>query len=274
MLLGTKHVVEKEFHGQTLSFESGYVAKQASGSVLVRSGESVVLVTCVLGEEKGGDFLPLTIDYVEKTYAAGKIPGGFFKREGRLSEKETLTSRFIDRPCRPMFKKGFTSEIQVVATVLSADPEVDTDVLALCGASAAISISPIPFDGPLAGVRVARNKGQLVINPAVSQQDDCDLNFIVAGTRDAIVMVEGGAAEASEAEVLEALFYAHQEIQSIIAMQDELVQKCGKAKVEFTPREIPGEIVSQIEQATSQKLQSAITVSDKLERKVAIKAVR
>ncbi len=274
MSLGNKVVVERDFHGQSFSFETGYVAKQTSGAVLVRSGESVVLVTCVLGEERGVDFLPLTIDYIEKTYAAGKIPGGFFKREGRLGEKETLTSRFIDRPCRPMFKKGFSSEIQIVATVLSADPEVDTDVLALCGASAAVSISAIPFDGPLAGVRVARHNGQLVINPPVSQFEECDLNFIVAGSRDAIVMVEGGAAEATEAEVLEALFYAHQEIKTIIEMQDELVEKCGKEKVEFTPRELPAEIVAQVEKAVGDKLTSAITVADKLERKKAIKAVR
>ncbi len=272
--LGTPITVETDFHGTHLSFETGKVAKQASGSVIVRSGESVVLVTCVLGDDRGGDFLPLTIDYVEKAYAAGKIPGGFFKREGRLSERETLISRFIDRPCRPLFKKGFGNEIQVVATVLSADPNVDTDVVALCGASAAIAISEIPFDGPVAGVRVARIDGKLCINPTPDELEDQDLNFIVAGTRDAIVMVEGGAHEASEAEVLEALFYAHQEIQKIIALQDELVSKVGKTKIEFVPKEDDAALTQQIESAIKDELLAACVVRDKLERKTAFKAVK
>lgn len=271
--LGTPITAETDFHGTHLSFETGKVAKQAS-SVIVRAGESVVLVTCVLGDDRGADFLPLTIDYVEKAYAAGKIPGGFFKREGRLSERETLISRFIDRPCRPLFKKGFSSEVQVVATVLSADPNVDTDVIALCGASAAISISEIPFDGPVAGVRVARIDGRLCINPTPDELEDQDMNFIVAGTRDAIVMVEGGAHEASESEVLEALFYAHQEIQKIIALQDELVEKAGKQKIEFVPKEDDAALTQQIEAAIKEELLAACVVRDKLERKVAFKAVK
>ncbi|MCI5064711.1 polyribonucleotide nucleotidyltransferase [bacterium] len=272
--LNTPVTVERDFHGQKLSFETGVVAKQTSGSVVVRCGESVVLVTCVLGDDRGVDFLPLTIDYIEKTYAAGRIPGGFFKREGRLTERETLTSRFIDRPCRPLFKKGFSNEIQIVATVLSADPDVDTDVLALCGASAATSISEIPFDGPLAGVRVARINGKLAINPTPEELYDNDLNFIVAGTADAIVMVEGGADQASEADVLEALFFAHQEIQHIIAMQNELVEKVGKEKIEFVPAEKNETLSQEILAFIKDDLAQASVVPDKLERKVALSAVK
>ncbi|MCB0319878.1 MAG: polyribonucleotide nucleotidyltransferase [Bdellovibrionales bacterium] len=274
MSLGEAIVVEREFHGRKISFETGKVAKQASGSVIVRSGETVVLVTAVLGDDKGADFLPLTIDYVEKSYAAGKIPGGFFKREGRLGEKETLTSRFIDRPCRPLFKKGFSSEIQIVATVLSAGPDGETDVLALCGASAAVTISEIPFDGPLAGVRVARRSGKLLINPTERELEAADLNFIVAGTRDAIVMVEGGADQVSEAEVLEALFFAHQEIQKLIDLQEELQRKAGKEKVAFTPKEVDSALQSKISEFAKSRLLEAVQIPDKLKRKEAISLIK
>lgn len=266
------YTVEKDFHANKISFETGRVAKQASGAVLVRSGESVVLVTASLGDERDGDFLPLTIDYVEKTYAAGKIPGGFLKREGRLSERETLISRFIDRPCRPLFPKGFRCEVQVTATVLSADPEVDTDVLALCGASAALTVSEIPFEGPIAGVRVARIDGELVINPTPEKQEKADINYIVAGSKDAIVMVEGGSKEASEKEVLEALFFAHQELQTIIAMQDELHEKAGKDKISFEPYQIDEDLREKVVKLATPKISEAIVVKDKLERKTALKA--
>lgn len=272
--LGTPVVAERDFHGMKLSFETGKVAKQASGAVIVRSGDSCVLVTAVVGGDRGGDFLPLTIDYVEKTYAAGKIPGGFFKREGRLTERETLISRFIDRPCRPLFPEGFHYEVQVVATVLSADPSSDTDVLALCGASTALSLSEAPFEGPIAGVRVARIKGDVKINPPAAELENADLNFIVAGTRDAIVMVEGGAGEASEEEVLEALFYAHQELQAIIAMQDELVAKVGKPKMEFVPRKPSEEIKKGMHALVSADVLKAVQISDKLERRDAISSLK
>lgn len=268
------YVVEKDFHGSTFSYETGRVAKQASGSVLVKQGDSIVLVTACMGDARDGDFLPLTIDYVEKSYAAGKIPGGFFKREGKLSERETLTSRLIDRPCRPLFPEGFNREIQVVATVISADSGNDTDVMAVCGASAALTLSELPFEGPIAAVRVVRIGGKLLINPSVAQLKDAELNFIVAGTKDAIVMVEGGAEEVPEQEVLDALFYAHKELQVLIDMQLELQSKAGKQKIEVEPRETHDDLRSQIEKVVGGKLKEAVQITDKHARRDSIKDIR
>ncbi len=268
------YVVEREFHGRTLRIESGRIAKQAGGSALVTYGESMVLVTACFGAEKDVDFFPLTVDYIEKTYAAGKIPGGFFRREGKLSEKETLVSRLIDRPCRPLFPEGFHREVQVIATVLSADDENDTDVLAMCGASAALSISELPFEGPISGVRVGRVGGKLVINPTKSQLQTSDLNFIVAGSGDAIVMVEGGASEVPEAEVLEALFHAQDQLQIINEMQKELQSKVGKPKMEFTPKEHDAALVKKMSDFVAPKIKEAIRVREKLARRDAIGAAK
>jgi polyribonucleotide nucleotidyltransferase len=264
------HVIEREFHGRVLRIETGRIAKQASGSALVTYGESMVLVTACYGALKDVDFFPLTVDYIEKTYAAGKIPGGFFRREGKLSEKETLVSRLIDRPCRPLFPEGFTREVQVVATVLSADDENDTDVLAVCGASAALTVSELPFEGPIAAVRVARVGGKLVINPTKSQLGSTDLNFIVAGTGDAIVMVEGGAQEVPEADVLGALFHAHEQLQVINEMQRELQAKVGKAKMEFAPPAIDEELYGRMISFVTPLLKTAIKVREKLARRDAV----
>src|SRR6516225_7382889 len=196
--------VEADFHGRRLSIETGKVAKQAGGAALVQFGETVVLVTATAmrSAREGIDFFPLTCDYVEKTFAAGKIPGGFFKREGRPAEKEVLTSRLIDRPVRPLFPKGFRCETQVIATVLSHDRENDPDMISIVGASTALTLSDIPWSGPIAAVRVGRIGGKLVINPGTSQLDDSDLNLIVAAGRDAIVMVEGGTQGLPEALLL------------------------------------------------------------------------
>lgn len=267
-------VIERELFGKTISIETNKVAKQANGSVIVRCGDAVVLVTACMGDPRDVDFLPLTIDYVEKQYAAGKIPGGYFKREGRLSAHETLTSRLIDRPCRPMFPKGLNREIQIIATVLSADEETDTDVLALCGASTALTISDIPFDGPIAGVRVSRVKGELVINPSMSQRDKADLTFIVAGSKDAIVMVEGGADVVPEEEVLDALFFAHKEMQVIIEMQEELRSKVGKEKAEFEPITYDEQLVSSIAEFAEPKISEAVRILDKIERRDSLRAVK
>ena len=266
--------VEIDFHGNKISFESGRIARQAGGSVLVKSADSIVLVTACVGDERPLNFLPLTIDYVEKTYAGGKIPGGFFKREGRLGEKETLTSRFIDRPIRPMFPKGFRHDLQVSATVMSADPTVDTDVLALCGASAALTISEAPFEGPVAGVRVIRKNGELKINPTMEDADSSELNFIVAGTKDAIVMVEGGAQEVPESEILDALFYAHDELQHIIKMQEDLQAKVGKEKIEFVPVELNAELKAKVLELGKDKIIEAVQVEGKFGRGKATKEVR
>ncbi len=267
-------VVEREFHGKKLRIETGRVAKQAAGSALVSYGESVVLVTACFGPEKDVDFFPLTVDYIEKTYAAGKIPGGFFRREGKQSEKETLVSRLIDRPCRPLFPEGFHREVQVVATVLSADDENDTDILAMCGASTALTISELPFEGPMSGVRVARINGKLVINPMRSQLANADLNFIVAGTGDATVMVEGGAQEVPEAEVLEALFYAQEQLQVINEMQRELKSKIGKPTMVVTHAQHDEALISKMTSFLTPKLKEAIKVREKLARRDAVSAAK
>jgi polyribonucleotide nucleotidyltransferase len=268
------YVVERDFHGRTLRIESGRIAKQAGGSALVSYGESMVLVTACFGAEKDVDFFPLTVDYIEKTYAAGKIPGGFFRREGKLSEKETLVSRLIDRPCRPLFPEGFHREVQVIATVLSADDENDTDVLAMCGASAALTISELPFEGPISGVRVGRVGGKLLINPTKTQLQTSDLNFIVAGSDNAIVMVEGGASEVPEAEVLEALFYAQDQLQIINEMQKELHSKVGKPKMEFVAKEYDADLVKKMSDFVAPKIAEAIRVREKLARRDAVGAAR
>ena len=230
-------IVERDFQGRKLTIEVGRLAKQASGSALVRYGDTVVLVTAVSSRDtrEGIDFFPLTVDYQEKTFAAGKIPGGFFKREGRPSEKEVLTSRLIDRPLRPNFPEGFLCETQVIATVLSADRDNDPDMVALIGASAALQVSDIPFHGPLAGVRMGRLDGKLVVNPILEQLEKSDLNLIVACSRDAIVMVEGGGKNVPEDVVLDALFGALDACQMIFDMQDELQKSVGKPKRTVAP---------------------------------------
>lgn len=266
--------VEKEFHGGNFSIETGRIAKQASGAVLVRYFDSVVLVTACMGEEKEGDFFPLTIDYVEKTYAAGKIPGGFLKREGKLSDAETLVSRLIDRPCRPLFPDGFNREVQVIATVMSADGEHDTDVLALCGASAALSVSEIPFEGPIAAVRVCRINGELKINPSPAERENADLNYIVAGSRDAIVMVEGGSKEVPENEVLDALLFAHKELQALIDLQEDLVKQGGKEKIVFEHVKYNEKLFEDVKKFIASDFENAVQIKEKLARGKALKEVK
>src|SRR5262245_33645441 len=214
---------------KALSFETGKLAKQAGGSVVVRYGDSVVLVTAcrAANAREGIDFLPLTVDYREYTYASGRIPGGFFKREGKPAEKEVLTSRCIDRPIRPLFPSGWRYETQVIALVLSADQENDTDVLAITGASAALAVSEIPFEKTIAGVRVGLVNGQYIVNPTFQQRKESKLDIIVAGTADGLVMVEAGASEVSEAQVIEALETAHAAIKQIVAGIDALASEVG-----------------------------------------------
>ncbi|MBL7207399.1 MAG: polyribonucleotide nucleotidyltransferase, partial [Desulfobacterales bacterium] len=219
-----ENIYKAEVGGRILSISSGKIAKQASGSVVVQYGETIVLVSAVSSrEERDVSFLPLSVEYQEKIYAAGRIPGNYFRRElGRPSEKETLTARLIDRPIRPLFPKGYCSETQIIALVLSMDQENDPDILAMAGASAALEISDIPFAGPIACVRVGRIDGKLVTNPLISEYEHCDINIIVAGSETGIVMVEGSANVVNEADLLEAIFYGHEALKPIIDMQKEL----------------------------------------------------
>ena len=260
--------VELEFHGRPLSIEIGKLAKQADGAALVRYGETVVLVTAVAAKDLklDTDFFPLTVDYQEKTFAAGKIPGGFFKREGRPSEKEILTCRLIDRSIRPLFSEGLRCETQVIATVLSADRENDPDIVAMLGASIALHLSDIPFNGPLAGVRVGRNHGEWVINPTQAQLDESDLDIFLSGSKDAIVMVEGGAQVVPEDEILEALFAGHQAIQPLIEIQEQLCREIGKPKREVPLAKLDAAAVKRVEELALAKLKQALEVPEKLER--------
>ena len=268
--------IEVDFHGRPLTIETGRLAKQAGGAVLLQFGESVILVTATASRSarEGLDFLPLTCDYVEKTFAAGKIPGGFFKREGRLAEREILCSRLIDRPIRPLFPKGFRCETQIMATVLSHDRENDPDTMAIVGASAALTLSDIPFGGPIAAVHVGRIDGKLVINPTLSQAEECELNLIVAGSRDAIMMVEGGANVVPEAEILEALFAAHQAMQPLIDLQERLGKAVGKPKRAVAVPKEDEALAGKVREFAQSELRAALDVPGKQERYAALDAVR
>jgi polyribonucleotide nucleotidyltransferase len=249
--------------------ETGVVAKQAGGAVVVKYGDSVVLVTACGTEtpRQGIDFLPLVVDYVEKTFAVGKIPGGFFKREGRLSEYEVLTSRLIDRPIRPLFPKGFYNETQVIATVLSADKENDTGVLAMIGASAALTLSDLPFNGPIAGARVGRIDGKLVVNPLIPDLVRSDLNIFVAGSRDAILMVEGEAGEVPEEEVLDAILFAHESLRPILEIQERMREEIGKPKRAFEKKELSDEDLRRIGEIAENDLRAAYDIQAKQDRR-------
>src|SRR5216117_571895 len=233
------HTREITLGRNTLRLETGKLAKQAHGSVVVRYGDSVVLVTAcrAANPREGIDFLPLTVDYREYTYAAGRIPGGFFKREGKPPEKEVLTSRCIDRPIRPLFPPGWRYETQVIALVLSADGENDTDVMAISGASAALALSEIPFQKTIAGVRVGLVDGKYVINPTFKQRKESKLDLIVAGSKDGLVMVEAGAKEVTEEQVVEALETAHAAIKQIVATIDNLAKESGRPKLKVSKKE-------------------------------------
>ena len=261
-----KHTREISVGGRTISIETGHLAKQADGAVVIRSGDTMVLVTaCAAANPREGiDFLPLTVDYKEYTYASGRIPGGFFKREGKPTEKEVLTSRLIDRPIRPLFPNGWRRETQVIALVLSADTEHDSDVLAITGASAALSLSGIPFTRAIAGVRVGLVNGQYVINPTFAQRKESRLDLIVAGSKDAIVMVEAGAKEVTEEEVVRALEAAHAAIREIIAGIESLAAQAGKTKAEVKVKEIGKEFYREVEEKAYGPLADAMRIQDKL----------
>ena len=263
------NIIEVEVGGQTITLETGRLAKQANGAVLVRSGDTVVLATAVMRDDvrEGQDFFPLTVDVEERHYAAGKIPGGFIKRESRPSEKAILAARQIDRPLRPLFPKGFMNEVHIVATTLSVDFEQSYDVLATLGASAALTISDIPFGGPVGSVHVGRIDGQLVVNPTLEElQDESDMDLVVTGTADAIVMVEAGAKQVSEAVVVDALKVAHEEIKKIVAVQLELQKLVGKQKFEVPAWSVDEGVLEEVRTQFGAALDAATQVPGKLER--------
>ena len=261
--------VELTLEGKTLSIEAGRVARQADGAAWVRCGDTVVLVTAVAARQprEGIDFFPLTADYQERAYAAGKIPGSFFRREGRPHEKETLTSRLIDRPIRPLFPKGYRNDVQIIATVLSADQQNDPDVLAMVGASASLTISGIPFLGPVGAVRVGRVAGRFVINPTYAQLGESDMDVVVAGTDAAVVMVEGAASEVPEETVLDAIVAGHQALRAIIGIQRDLASALGTPRPAFTPPPVDETLAAAVGAACRVPIRELAFVADKDEQR-------
>jgi polyribonucleotide nucleotidyltransferase len=269
-------LLEADVGGKALSIQTGKVAKQASGSVVVKYGESTVLVTAVSSnDERNVGFLPLSVEYQEKIYAAGRIPGNYFRREiGRPSEKETLTARLIDRPIRPLFPKYYNFETQVIATVLAMDQENDADVMAMVGASAALTLSDIPFAGPIACVRVGRIDGELKINPTIAECAEADINIIVAGSKTGVVMVEGGGNIVSEKDMLDAIFFGHEGLQPLIEIQEKLREACGKPKRIFTPPETDQALVTVVQEAAAGNIREALSIPDKMPRYDAMRQVK
>ncbi len=267
--------VEKEIGGKQLILETGLMAKQAGGAVVARYGDTVVLATAVSSkvERANVDFLPLTVDYQEKAYAAGRIPGGFFKREGRQTEKEILTSRLIDRPIRPLFPEGYYYDTQIIASVLSIGEESSMDLMGMVASSAALAISDIPFNGPIGAVRIGLVDGKYIINPDQKGIETTQLNLVVAGTADAIMMVEGGANELTEDQMLEALETAHREIKKIVALVNELVAKVGKPKRPVKTVEIDKDLAGQVSALAMDRLLTAIVIPDKMERQKTLDAL-
>ena len=267
-----KKVFELDFYGRKIVVEHGQVAKQADGAVLVRYGDTVVLSTAVVSKSANllSDFFPLMVLYQEKLYSVGKIPGGFIKREGRPTDAATLAARMIDRPLRPLFPEDFKNEVQIVNTVLSVDQDNSPELTALFGSSLATCISKIPFNGPVAAVKVGRVDGEFVINPTVEQSEKSDIDLTVAGTKDAINMVEAGAREASEDDMLEALMFGHEAIKKLIAFEEEVISDIGVEKMEYEKLEITDELRSEVDSIVRDRLDKALRIKDKLEKYSAI----
>jgi polyribonucleotide nucleotidyltransferase len=265
-----------QYGKHTVVLETGEIARQAGGAVMVSAEGTMVLVTAVAAKtaREGQDFFPLTVDYQEKFYAGGRIPGGFFKREGRATEKETLTSRLIDRPIRPLFPEDFRNEVQIIATVMSLNPEVDGDILALIGASAAMALTGAPFDGPIGAAKVGYKNGQYILNPSTTELLDSELELVVAGTRNAVLMVESEAKELSEDVMLGAVMFGHQQMQIAIDTINELVAEAGKPKWDWQPPAKNTALIDALKAAIGDRLGAAFQVRDKLERRDAISALR
>ncbi len=273
--MSEKQVFTYNWGGRMLQVETGQLAKQANGAVMVRYGDTVVLTAAVGSKEaKDTDFFPLTVNYNEKMYAVGKIPGGFIKREGRPSEKATLTARLIDRPIRPMFAEGFRNEVQITNTVMSVEQDCTPEMAAMFGSSLALCISDIPFDGPIAGVDVGRVNGELIINPTVEQRELSDIELSVAGTKDAINMVESSAKEVSEKDMLEALLFGHEEIKRLVAFQEEITAAIGKPKMDVTLLTFDSELEAQVKDLFTEAMVNAIQTEEKLAREDAISHVK
>ena len=271
-----KKTFELDFRGRKLVVETGELAKQASGAVLVRYGETVILSTVVVSKTANvlSDFFPLMVLYQEKLYSVGKIPGGFIKREGRPTDAATLAARMIDRPMRPMFPEDFKNEVQIVNTVLSVDPDNSPEMAAMFGSSLATSISKIPFDGPIAGVRVGRVNGEFIINPTVEEAELSDIELTVAGTMDAINMVEAGAKEVSEEDMLEALMFGHEAIKELCKFQKEIMAEVGQEKMEYEVLEISDELRNEINEYCGKRLDEALRIKDKLTKYNAIDSLK
>src|SRR6185312_9246994 len=270
-----KKVYTLDWAGRPLTIETGQLAKQANGAVLVRYGDTTVLSTATTSKNtRGLDFFPLTVNYEERMYAVGKIPGGFLKREGRPSDKAVLTSRLIDRPIRPLFADGFRNDVQVISLVMSVDQDCSSEMAAMLGSSLALSVSDIPFEGPIAGVQVGRIDGQFIVNPTPAQMDKSDLDLVVAGTKDAINMVEAGAKEVAEDVVLEAIMFGHEEIIKLIEFQEKIVAEVGKAKIEIELFQLDETILADIKNSSETDLINAIQTQEKHAREDAINAVK
>lgn len=271
-----KKVYELNFRGRSLVVEIGEMAKQANGACLVRYGDTVILSTSVVSKTANilSDFFPLMVLYQEKLYSVGKIPGGFIKREGRPTENATLAARMIDRPMRPMFPSDFKNEVQIINTVLSVDQDNSPEMAAMFGSSLCVSISEIPFDGPIAGVKVGRINGEFIINPTKEQSELSDIDLTVAGTKQAINMVEAGSKEVSEDDMLEALMFGHEAIKELIAFQEEIIADCGKEKMTYEVLEITDELKEEIKRLASDKLNMAMRIQDKLEKYATIDKIK
>lgn len=271
-----KKVFELDFHGRKLVVEHGELAKQADGSVLVRYNDTVILTASVVSKNVNllSDFFPLTVNYQEKLYSVGKIPGGFIKREGRASEAATLAARMIDRPMRPLFPEGFKNEVQIISTVLSVDQDCSPELTAMFASSLAVSISKIPFNGPIAGVKVGRVDGEFVINPTPEQMEKSELDLTVAGTKDAINMVESSAKQVSEDVMLEALMFGHNAVKELISFQEEIIAEIGVEKMEYETLVPEQEIIDRVKTLATDKMDKALRIKDKLEKYAAIDAVK
>jgi len=270
-----EHKIEIDFRDRKIVIATGKMAKQANGAVTVSCGDTVVLVTAVAAKniKEGQDFFPLTVNYQEKSYAGGKIPGGFFKREGRPSENEVLTCRLIDRPLRPLFPESYLNETQVMATVVSADQDNDPGILAMIGASAALSLSDIPFLGPIAGVKVGRVNGQYVCNPTAEELESSDIDIIVAGSKDAVIMVEGGAAIVSEEDMLNAIFFGHEAMQPILKAQEELRSRAGVPKREVAENTVDQVLEARVRELALAKIKKSVSIKTKADRHNSLAAI-